>query len=159
MAPTKDELEAENAQLREELDRTRGQLTEARAGLGGVQRVTFPTSPGFQLSEGVRQDLEQQGVARDPNTGAELLASDFDVEVRTAAGKLNLEQAQRRRDQAGGRDEGIRGVDYVYPSVAPGVLAADAPVRGAVADTTRIEGVDDDPAADADLADADQDQQ
>lgn len=157
MAPTKDELEAENAQLREELDRTRGQLTEARAGLGGVQRVTFPTSPGFQLSEGIRQDLEQQGVARDPNTGAELLASDFDVEVRTAAGRLNLEQAQQRRAKLGDRP-GIRGVDYVYPSVAPGVLAADAPVRGAVADTTRIEGVHDDTPA-ADVADVDQDQQ
>lgn len=52
--PTKDELEAENARLRAELDQVRQGSSE------GVPVVRpAPTLPTFGMSEGTRQELEQ----------------------------------------------------------------------------------------------------
>lgn len=133
---TKEELERENEALRAQLEQATGQLTEMRATAGAsTARVTFPARPDYRggttLSEGERADLELYGVARDPFTGAQILASDHGVDVKTAEGRANLARAQARpdRDPRPARE----GVDFVYPSVAPGVLADDAPVRGATA--------------------------
>jgi hypothetical protein len=136
---TKADLEQQLAAVREENERLQSQLLEARSAHGAVSpaRVTFGGRPTFrsgtQLSEGERQQLEVDGVINDAHTGGLLYADDYDVEVKTEDGRQRLAKAREKL----GADEraGIRGVDYVYPSVAPGVLAADAPVRGAVVDT------------------------
>lgn len=135
---TKGDLERRLAAAEAELELTRGQLAEARATAGGsTARVTFPGRPNFRggttLSEGERQDLEINGVAADSSGGGLLLASDHGVDVKTEDGRKRLEAEQARQDA--GKREGIEGVDYVYPSVAPGVLADDAPVRGAVVES------------------------
>lgn len=139
---TKADLEAKLAAVQAENETLRGQLTEARAGAASPARITFAGRPqyrgGTKLSEGERQDLEMNGVANDPNGGGLLLASDFGVEVKTEAGRTALENAVKRRDgdRAVDGGDGIEGVDFVYPSVARGVLAEDAPVRGGVVDGT-----------------------
>lgn len=134
--PTNKELEQENEALRAELEQARGQLVDLQANAGAsTARVTFPARPqyrsGTTLSEGERADLELYGVARDPFTGGQILASDHGVDVKTKEGRANLARAQARpdRDPRPARE----GVDFVYPSVAPGVLADDAPVRGGTA--------------------------
>lgn len=72
--PTKDELEFENAELREENERLREQLAEAQAGKSNTRPV--PTAPSFGISEGTRADLEQDGKATDPFTGKVLTRDD-----------------------------------------------------------------------------------
>lgn len=135
---TKADLEARLAATQRELELARGQLAEARAGAASPALVTFAGRPQFrngtQLSEGERQALEINGVVSDPHGGGLLLASDFGVEVITEGGRKALEREQQRRETPA--RAGIPGVDYVYPSVAPGVLAEDAPVRGAVVEGT-----------------------
>lgn len=135
MAETKDEIAAQRDQLRAENEQLRGQLVEL-AGRSPA-RVTFPARPAFGLSEGERQDLELHGVTSSPFDGSRILASDYDVDVLTVAGRKRLADEQARRAAAGDARAAVEGVDYVYPSVAPGVLADDAPVRGAVAETDR----------------------
>lgn len=85
--PTKDELEAENAQLREE-------LAAARAGQKGAPRKPArPTDDNGNpvLSAGEHADLEQHGVTISPFTGETLNAYDEGVEP------LNPEAAERAR--------------------------------------------------------------
>lgn len=135
---TKADLEAKLEAAHAQNEVLQGQLAEARSGAASPARVTFAGRPAFRsgtkLSEGERQDLEINGVANDPNGGGLLLASDFGVEVKTEAGRIALENATKRRDgdKSAEGGEGIEGVDFVYPSVARGVLAEDAPVRGAI---------------------------
>lgn len=128
MADTKADLEARVAALEADNERLRDQVAAAGA---SPARVTFPTRPAFGLSEGERQALEVEGVTNSPFTGERLLASDHGVDVITDAGRARLAKAQAGAGRGGDR-EGIEGVDYVYPSASPGVLADDAPVRGAV---------------------------
>lgn len=136
---TKAAVEAERDRLAAEVQRLQGELTEARAGApagaASPARVTFAGRPAFGLSEGERQDLEINGVAADPHGGGQILASDHGVEVKTEGGRERLANAEKAREPR----KGIEGVDYVYPSVAPGVLAEDAPVRGAVQATPPTE--------------------
>ncbi len=157
--PTKAELEAELESSRSkladtegELERTRGELAEARAktvaapatsAAAAPGLVTFASRPNFRsgtkLSEGERQALEIAGVVADPHGGGQLLASDFGVEVKTEGGRAALAAAEADRAKSGdAKRAGIQGVDFVYPSVAPGVLAQDAPVRGAQPDTVQV---------------------
>lgn len=135
---TKAALEADNKRLQDENERLRSQLVEARSAHGAVAgspaRVTFAGRPEFRggtkLSEGERQQLELDGVISDVHGGGMLYADDFGVEVTTEDGRNRLAKA-REKDAADAR-AGIQGVDYVYPSVAPGVLDPAAEVRGGV---------------------------
>jgi hypothetical protein len=64
---TKDELELENAALRDEVAHLREQLADALAGKPPTRPV--PTAPSFGMSEGTRADLEQVEETTDPFTG------------------------------------------------------------------------------------------
>jgi hypothetical protein len=128
MPETKDDLTAQRDTLLAENERLRGELAAARVGAASPARVTLATPDPNFLCEGDRQALEINGVVNSATSGKQLLASDFGVTVKTEQGRENLKRAQAQTTQ---EREGIRGVDFVYPSVARGVLAADAPVRGA----------------------------
>ena len=90
--------------------------------------VTLADVPRDFLSEGDRQALEINGVVNRATDGRRLLASEFGIEVKTEAGRENLRRAQAETPQ---ERDGIRGVDFVYPSIARGVLDPNAAVRGA----------------------------
>jgi hypothetical protein len=131
MAETKDDIAAERDKLREENNRLKAQL--AAAG-GSVQ--PYAPQQTFQLSEGDRQELAARGVV---NVGGRMRTA---AEVREM-----LPDSQRDVDLGdapvpnlpAGREQGATpGVDYVYPSVAPGQIDP------AVAGTPGISG----PAAD-----------
>lgn len=69
--PTKEELEAENTALREQLDDMRDRLEEARDGMVPKPNTRpKPTEPSFGLSEGQRAELEMNGKTVSPFTGA-----------------------------------------------------------------------------------------
>lgn len=99
--PTKDELEAENEQLREE-------LAAVRAGAGGGNIGTGrdrpkPKRPAGDdgkpiLSAGEKNDLEQHGVCISPFTGETLNALDEGVTPLTAEGlaRAKKERAERK---------------------------------------------------------------
>lgn len=143
--PTKEALAARNDALVSENETLRGELAAARAGGASPARVTLAAPDPKFLCEGDRQALEVNGVVNSSLTGRQLLASDFGIKVKTEQGQENLRRAQAETSE---ERAGIRGVDFVYPSVARGVLAADAPVRGAqpasaVAETLTIDSTDD----------------
>lgn len=107
-------LRAENARLRAQL-------------LASGQQPTGPAQAQhtFTLTEGDRQELELYGVA---TVGGRLMTID---DVRAAAADAGLEvsladpsEALDRRDLVAAQQErtAVRGVDYVYPSVAPGQI-------------------------------------
>lgn len=132
MAETKAELEAQRDALQAENERLRGQL--ATAGAGPRVAQAQPVQPW--LSEGERQELEAYGRTSSPFTGREITTGEAreahpDVEIRDAKPGAVKAAGPVRRRAAQPRE----GVDYVWPSVAPGQLApefggpaADAPV-------------------------------
>lgn len=154
---SKEDLERQLAAAQEDLERTRGQLAEARAATAAPVGAASPAQQTFvvgrpefrggtKLSEGERQALEISGVVADPHGGGQLLASDYDIEVKTEDGRRALAAAEHDRAALGDAEkahrQGVRGVDFVYPSVAPGVLAPDAAVRGAQPETARAATTD-----------------
>jgi hypothetical protein len=149
MSETKDDIAAERDALREENRRLSAQLVAAGRPAAGAYRPAAE----FQLSEGDRQELQIYGVA---NIGGRLRTID---EVRGMLGekqqgveltdppaatdrRLELHQTEVER-------AGIRGFDYVYPSVAPGqidpAVAGTPGISGPSADDVTTE-VDYDPA-------------
>lgn len=93
MAPTKDELEQQNAELR-------AQLAELE---GGPARPAAPARPDYGLSEGERQDLEAHGVTTSPFTGEQLNAVDearVDVRKLTPEARARAERAARPAESA-----------------------------------------------------------
>ena len=91
--PTKDELEDENARLREELE-------DARSGHAAAPRrparpVGADGKP--QLSAGEHFDLEQNGATVSPFTGEVLNAIDEGVTPLTAEAKKRAEDAHHKR--------------------------------------------------------------
>jgi len=132
MAETKEEIAAERDQLRAELERTQGELAAARAGGASQARVTMVGRPEFGLSEGERQALEANGVANSAFDGRLLLADDYGIEVKTDLARRNIEHAREAAAKANAGTGAIWGVDFVYPSVAPGVLDPEAVQRGDV---------------------------
>lgn len=134
MAETKDDIAAERDQLREENNRLRAQLEAAGrpAGAATAQHT-------FQLSEGDRQALAMNG---EVNIGGRMRTAD---EVRAMLGddqqNVDLGTAEAPKHPEMVRPAGdVRGVDYVWPSVAPGQIDP------AVAGTPGISG----PPADSD---------
>lgn len=141
MAENKDEIAADRDRLRKENNALRAQLDQAGRPAG------YQPQQRFQLSEGDRQELEVRGVV---NIGGRLMTK-ADVEhAMAAAGQRGVEIADAPDDTRISdatlkdldRGPGVRGIDYVYPSVAPGFIDP------AVAGTPGISG----PPAPADTA-------
>ncbi|SCF22654.1 hypothetical protein [Micromonospora mirobrigensis] len=126
MSETKDEIAAERDQLRAENEQLRGQLTTA-----GVPRLENEAAPRRPfLSEGERQELETYGVTNSPFTGQRLQADEVRAELATSDDQQGVEIGEAApglaREVPPTRERTpIEGVDYVWPSVAPGVLADD----------------------------------
>lgn len=102
----------EVASLRAENERLRGQL----AASGADRRLSQNRATRPFLSEGERQDLELNGVTNSPFTGERLTAEGEGVEQVRDAQVADLPPVRTASTQ------GVEGFDYVYPSVAPGVL-------------------------------------
>lgn len=105
--PTKDELEHENAELRERVE----QLESGAAGSAspGTAHNTVPPRPERPkgadgkpvLSAGELDDLRNAGVTTSPFTGEELNALDEGVETTNPDAKRAAERARdRKRDRA-----------------------------------------------------------
>lgn len=116
-SPKPNNDQSEVASLRQENAQLRAQLAAA----GG--RVQQPEHV-FQLSEGDRQELEIRGVV---NIGGKLMTTEQVREAMAAAGQRGVEVADapeetRVRPEVIDSAEraGVRGVDYVWPSVSPG---------------------------------------
>lgn len=117
-ADERDRLIAENEQLR-------GQL--AAAGATGRREFQAQARRPF-LSEGERQELALYGETNSPFTGERLTTEQVRAELAESDTQREVEipdpvvprQAPARKDRTP-----IGGVDYVYPSVAPGRLAQD----------------------------------
>lgn len=121
---TKAALEAEVQRLRDENDNLRGQLVAAASTAGAAP---YRPAQEFFLSEGDRQELETNGVA---NIRGRLMTT---AEVREALKGTKLEGVEikdakpgtdRSAAVAAARAEprNIRGVTFVYPSVADGLI-------------------------------------
>lgn len=122
MAETKDDIAAERDQLAAQVKQLQAQLAA-----GGGARVAAPTYT-FALTEGDRQELELYGVA---TIGGKRMTVD---QARAAAAEAGLQvqiddpapELDRRTpaDEEGetGRGDGIRGFDFIYPSVRPGEI-------------------------------------
>lgn len=115
--------------LRAENESLRGQLAAAGAPRG-VGRVPAPKP---YLTEGERQDLITFGVTTNVHTGQRMnlhqaaeLYPDVDL---SAASDAATAAADRDQAEAAKGRPAIRGVDFVYPSVAPGQI--DPAVAGA----------------------------
>jgi hypothetical protein len=141
MSETKDQIADERDRLREENQRLRAQLAEASATTAGG---AYRPAQQFVLSEGDRQELEMRGTV---NVGGRMRTAD---EVRDMMGERGAdvpigepsEALDRRGDVQGQRvNAGIPGVDFVYPSVAPGVIdpsvAGTPGINGPSADRER----------------------
>lgn len=129
MAETKDDIAAERDQLRAE-------NVQLRAQLAGQGRVVQPVHT-FQLSEGDRQELATRG---EVNIDGRMMTA-ADVEKKLSENQRNVDLGDAEPPAAGPGEaprSAVRGVDYVYPSVAPGQIDP------AVAGTPGIHG----PAAD-----------
>lgn len=131
MAETKDEISAERDDLREENNRLRAQLAAA-----GRQPGQSPAAHQFVLSEGDRQELVMHGVA---NIGGKRMTRE---DVVAALHELSDDQPiAASEDDNGGiwlgdtepvdkdvppaRTGSVEGVDFIYPSVAPGYIDPD----------------------------------
>lgn len=127
----RDALLAENENLR-------GQLAAAGASRPGQ---SAPVQHKFQLSEGDRQELEIRGVI---NVGGRMMTKQ-DVEAAMAkAGQRGVtikDAPEATRVDLGpeARRSAVPGVDFVYPSVAPGqidpAVAGTPGISGPAADT------------------------
>jgi hypothetical protein len=140
MAETKDEVTAqrdalltENDALIAENEQLRGQLAAS-----GASKVAAPAHT-FQLSEGDRQELAMRGVLAvggrvrtREEVRAMLPESQRNVDLGTAEPAFPAD-AERVRD-------GVEGVDFIYPSVAPGLIdpavAGTPGINGPSADDT-----------------------
>jgi hypothetical protein len=113
VAETKEEITAERDQLRTEVEQLRGQLAAAGA------RVPAPQYT-FQLSEGDRQELVQRGVV---NIGGRRMTRE-DVAAELSVDQLDVElgDATPVDAPAPARTGAVEGVDFIYPSVAPGLI-------------------------------------
>jgi hypothetical protein len=111
MAPTKDELEQENAELRERVaaledeksagwDHTADALSAGGTRRDGRALVPTDDDGNRVLSEGERQELESRGVATSPFDGKPLNALDEGVEPINpdARRRAERDRTERRED-------------------------------------------------------------
>ena len=116
MPETKDEIAAERDRLRADNEQLRGQLAAA-----GATRQPYRPIP-FMLTEGARQELEMYGVA---TINGRQYTREEALAAAEAAGQTGIEIAEpsvARKPTAPVQRGAVRGVDYVYPSVAPGLI-------------------------------------
>jgi hypothetical protein len=137
--PTKDEIDADNQRLEQENVALKAQLAAAiSAGrtAPGAQHV-------FQLSEGDRQELEIRGVVA---INGRLMTRADVVKAMAAAGQKGVtikeapaETALTVTADTPGMGPGVRGIDYIYPSVERGkidpAVAGTPGINGPAADT------------------------
>lgn len=124
MSETKDEIAAERDQLAAENEQLRSQLAAIGAAAPGQAATPQHT---FQLSEGDRQELGIRGVV---NIGGRLMTKEMveaklgddqrDVDIPDAPEGTRVPAQMIAEADARARSGGIRGVDFVYPSVQPG---------------------------------------
>jgi hypothetical protein len=118
MPETKEDIAAERDRLQAENENLRGQLAAASVPARG------PAAPQhtFILTEDARQQLVTSGVAY---TGGRVMTRDQVVSLLGARADAydlgDVEPAEPVQPEAAPR-VGIRGFDYVYPSIAPGVI-------------------------------------
>ena len=136
MAELKEDIERERDALREENENLRGQLAAAGAARPGL---AAPVQHRFELSQGQLADLESFGVT---NVGGRQVTTD-EVRGMLTGNQSGLQIADASAPVAVApvreRQAAVPGVDFVYPSVAPGQIDP------AVAGTPGISG----PAADS----------
>lgn len=116
MAETKEEIAAERDALRAENDNLRGQLAAATAGVGPVAPVHT-----FELSQGHLAELETFGVT---NIDGRQYTAD-EVRAKLTGGQEGLEIKEPSNPVAvpvRPEREPVAGVDFVWPSVAPGEI-------------------------------------
>lgn len=116
MTELKEDIAAERDQLKAENDLLRAQLAAAGRPAGAVQ----PTHT-FQLSEGDRQELAIRG---EINVGGRMLTAD-QVAEKLGPNQQGIDLGDATPPPAGPGEaprSAVRGVDYVYPSVAPGQI-------------------------------------
>jgi hypothetical protein len=142
MAETKEEIAAERDDLREQNERQTAEIENLRGQLAasGAAARTYAPSQQFALSEGDRQELVQRGVVNiggrrmsREQVAAALPDSYANVDLGTAEpADGDLQDAERSK---------IRGVDFVYPSVEPGLIdpkvAGTPGINGPSADVSR----------------------
>jgi hypothetical protein len=133
VSETKEEIAAERDALRAEVENLRGQLSAA-----GVRRPTVAEHV-FELSEGQRQELATLGYT---NIGGVRVTRD-DVKARLTERQANIDLGDAEPVDAGlpRRVQGATpGVDFVYPSVAPGridpAVAGTPGINGPALETT-----------------------
>lgn len=131
------DVAAERDALRAENENLRGQLSAASATRPGV---AAPVQHQFVLNEGQRQELIANGVA---NVGGRLLTAE---QVRAKLGPdqqgVEIPDAKTTIEVPPARDRtAVAGVDFVYPSVAPGEIdpkvAGTPGINGPAASTDR----------------------
>lgn len=134
MAETKEDIAAERDLLREENEQLRSQLTQATA---APTAAPYAPSARFVLSEGDRQELVQHGQV---NINGRMRTAD---EVRSMLDDdqrgIDLGSAKPPVQPTALQERGaVRGVDYVWPSVAPGeidpAVAGQPGISGPAAD-------------------------
>lgn len=114
MAETKDDIAAERDTLKAE-----NEQLKARLAATGATRPYAP-SQRFQLSEGDRQELVANGRV---NVGGVLLNRD-QVRAKLDDNQRNIDLGEGDAPDATAvqPNRGTPGVDFVYPSVAPGEI-------------------------------------
>jgi hypothetical protein len=117
MAETKDEIAAERDALRAENEQMKARLAAA-----GVSTQTAAPAHTFQLSEGDRQELVMRGLV---TINGQVLTRD-EIRARLGDDQSDVELGDVEPDArvlaAVRRPGNTRGVDFVYPSVAPGLI-------------------------------------
>lgn len=138
MAETKEEIAAERDALRAENENLRGQLAAA-----GVRR-TVPQHT-FMLTEGQRQELEATGLT--VVGGREVTIAEVREMLPESQSNVVIEDPRHpQRPLPVARREAVRGVDFIYPSVAPrqidpevaGTPGISGPAAGTVPAVTTV---------------------
>lgn len=114
MAETKDDITAERDALRAENENLRGQLAAA-----GANRANAPQHQ-FVLSEGNRAELVTYGVTN--INGRRMTREDVEAELGADQSAVELGAAAPVDAPPPARTSAVEGVDFIYPSVAPGQI-------------------------------------
>jgi hypothetical protein len=114
MAETKDDITAERDALRAENENLRGQLAAA-----GTNRSAAPQHR-FVLSEGNRAELVTYGVTN--INGRRMTREDVEAELGDGQHGVDLGEATPVDAPVPARGGAVEGVDFIYPSVAPGQI-------------------------------------